>query len=145
MRRRTHPLVLLGVETVGDAWRTILACQKTVRNRNAVVVNETTAGTGTAPVSLDSDAAMFVARRAGPDGHLGLLLAPPSGGPADLYALAAELAQERAAGVVAASPCWGFCHRIGPDGEEAGNASWFGMGPGLDELDDLMPDVTGWD
>ena len=58
----------------------------------------------------------------------------------ELYALAADLAREIGGDVIAASPCWGFCHRVGRHANEAGNASWFGMGPGLDELEDLTPD-----
>jgi hypothetical protein len=59
----------------------------------------------------------------------------------ELYALTHEIALVSRARIIAVAPAWGFCHRIGSDGEESGNAGWFGMGVGLDEVDDLLGDV----
>ncbi len=68
-----------------------------------------------------------------------VLMAPPPDGPAGLYALAHEVARRCGATVTAVAPCWGFHHRIDADGRtEAGNAAWFGMGPTLDELGDVL-------
>jgi hypothetical protein len=91
------------------------------------------------PVALHSDAALFLARKAGPLGRLGVAIPTPVS-PLDLYALTHEVALVSQARIIAVAPGWGFCHRIGPDGEESGNAGWFGMGVGLDEVNDLCGD-----
>jgi hypothetical protein len=45
------------------------------------------------------------------------------------------MAYEGEATVTVSAPASGFCHRIDRLGQEAGNAAWFGMGAGLDEMD----------
>jgi hypothetical protein len=92
------------------------------------------------PVALHSDAALFLARTAGPLGRLGVVIPMPAS-PLELYALAHEVALVSRARIIAVAPAWGFCHRIEPDGEESGNAGWFGMGIGLDEVDGLVGDI----
>jgi hypothetical protein len=72
-------------------------------------------------------------------GRLGVAIPTPVS-PLDLYALTHEVALVSQARIIAVAPGWGFCHRIGPDGEESGNAGWFGMGVGLDEVNDLCGD-----
>jgi hypothetical protein len=68
----------------------------------------------------------------------GMLIDPPAG-PAELYALAWHASAEAGQTVLAAAPCWGFCHRVDATGQdEAGNAAWFGMGADLDELAELV-------
>ena len=84
--------------------------------------------------SLGSDAALFVARRAGDGGRIGVLIEPHACATRTLHS-GADIAKEAGGSVIAAAPCWGFCHRIAANGREAGNAAWFGMGAGLDELD----------
>jgi hypothetical protein len=92
------------------------------------------------PVALHSDAALFLARKAGALGRLGVAIPTPLS-PLDFYALTHEVALVSRARIIAVAPAWGFCHRVGPDGEETGNAGWFGMGVGLDEVDDLLGDI----
>jgi hypothetical protein len=68
----------------------------------------------------------------------GWSIVPPAG-PAELYALAWRVSAAAGQPVLAAAPAWGFCQRVDAAGlDEAGNASWFGMGAGLDELAELV-------
>ena len=43
--------------------------------------------------------------------------------------------------VIGVAPCWGYCHRMDAEGTETGNAGWFGMGAGLDEIDLIVGDI----
>jgi hypothetical protein len=88
------------------------------------------------PMPLHSDAAVFLANKARPFDQL-MLAVPLPATPVDLYALAHDAVSATGGEITAFAPCWGFRHRIGPSGDEAGNASWFGMGAGLDEADAL--------
>ena len=142
LRRARGPLALLGLETACEPRRTIAALREAIADPTAVIFHETRYGQRGVTASLGSDAALFVARWAGADGRIGVLLEPRCS-PLELYALAAGLAQETGGAVIAAAPCWGYCHRVAADGREAGNAAWFGMGAGLDELDLLVSDVAG--
>lgn len=107
----------------------------------AVIFHETGTSQRGVSAALESDAALFVARWATENGRIGVLL-DPRVSPLGLYSLAASLAHATDGAVVVAAPCWGFCHRIGRD-HEAGNAAWFGMGAGLDELDLLLSSAVG--
>jgi hypothetical protein len=138
LRRDCDPLVFLAIQPVGGARRAIQALRRAAGGLRAILVDA-----ALTECPLDSDAAAFMALQAGPQGRLGMLLAPPAE-PAELCGLAATLAEETGGTAFAASPCWGFCQRIGPDGQQAGNAGWFGMGAGLDELDDIMLAATGY-
>jgi hypothetical protein len=120
----------------------VAALRAAVSDDTAVIFHESRDGQQGVTAALDSDAALFVARWAGEGGRVGVLFEPRLA-PVGLYTLAAELAREVGGTVVAAAPCWGFCHRVTAHGREAGNASWFGMGVGLDELDLLVSDVAG--
>jgi hypothetical protein len=89
------------------------------------------------PVPLHGDAAIFLARRASAAGWLALAVPAPAA-PVDLYARAHAAAEATGGQITTAAPCWGFLHSIGPNGKEAGNAGWFGMGAGLDEIDAMF-------
>ena len=133
--RRTCPsLALLGLEGCPEPRRAIAALREAIQDTSALVFHEAGDGQRVATASLGSDAALFVARRAGDGGRMGVLIELPPA-PLELYTLAADIAKEAGGSVVAAAPSWGFCHRIAASGREAGNAAWFGMGAGLDELD----------
>ena len=141
LRRSRRPLAMLGIEPCSEPRRVVNALREAVIDDTAVIFHETRDGQRGVTAALDSDAALFVARWAGEGGRVGVLLEPPLS-PVGLYTLATELAREVGGTVVAAAPCWGFCHRVTAHGREAGNASWFGMGVGLDELDLLISDVA---
>jgi hypothetical protein len=133
------PLVLLGLERADPPRRTVTALRAAAqRQRRAALFLETDDPADREIIPIDSDAALFLARRAAATVRLGLVCAPPED-PIALYALAHHLAEAADVPVLAAAPCWGFRHRIDPDGGEAGNAAWFGLGAGLDELDGLVP------
>jgi hypothetical protein len=134
LRRARRPLVLLGLEGCPEPRRAIAVLREAIQDTSAVVFHETMDEQDGVTASLDSDAALFVARRAGEGGRIGVLLEPQLA-PLELYTLAADIAKEAGSGVLAVAPCWGFRHRIAANGWEAGNAAWFGMGAGLDELD----------
>ena len=134
LRQAGRPLVLLGLEGCPEPRRAIAVLREAISDTSALVFHETRDGQHRVTASLDSDAALFVARRAGDGGRIGVLIEPQPA-PSELYTLAADIAKEVGGGVLAAAPCWGFCHRVAADGREAGNAAWFGMGAGLDELD----------
>ena len=133
LRQAGRPLVLLGLEGCPEPRRAIAVLREAISDTSALVFHETRDGQHRVTASLDSDAALFVARRAGDGGRIGVLIEPQPA-PSELYTLAADIAKEAGGGVLAAAPCWGFCHRVAADGREAGNAAWFGMGAGLDEL-----------
>ena len=134
LRRARRPLVLLGLEGCPEPRRSIAVLREAIQDTSALVFHETMDEQDGVTASLGSDAALFVARRAGECGRIGVLLEPQLT-PLELYTLAADIAKEAGSGVLAVAPCWGFRHRIAANGWEAGNAAWFGMGAGLDELD----------
>jgi hypothetical protein len=142
LRRARRPLAMLGIERCTDPRRAVAALREAVADESAVIFHETNEGPRGVSALLSSDAALFVARWAGRSGRLGVLLETQQT-PSSLYALASGLARSAGATVVAAAPCWGFCHRVAPNGRESGNAGWFGMGVGLDELDLLVAGVSG--
>ncbi len=134
LHRERRPLALLGLEGCPVPRRAIAALREAIEDRSALVFHETRDQQNGVTALLGSDAALFIARRAGDGGRIGVLIeSPPS--PLELYALAADIAKEAGGSVLAAAPCWGFRHCIAADGREVGNAAWFGMGAGLDELD----------
>jgi hypothetical protein len=134
LRRARRPLALLGLEGCPEPRRAIAALREAIQDTSALVFHETRDEEDGVTASLGSDAALFVARRAGDGGRIGVLMEPHLS-PRELYTLASDVAKEAGGTVIAAAPCWGFCHRVAANGREAGNASWFGMGAGLDELD----------
>lgn len=142
LRRARRPLAMLGIERCTDPRRAVEALREAIADESAVIFHETSEAPRGVSALLNSDAALFVARWAGRGGRLGVILETHQT-PSSLYALASELARSAGATVVAAAPCWGFCHRIAHNGSESGNAGWFGMGVGLDELDLLAAGVSG--
>lgn len=86
-------------------------------------------------VALAGHAAQAAAARLDEGNRYGALIALPAD-PQALFAFADTLSRRLGARIIAAAPCWGFYHRIDHrDDTEAGNAAWFGLGAGLDELD----------
>jgi hypothetical protein len=130
-----HGHALFGIEAMSDPMRMIGVLRATFRGTQAVVFLEAGVASRCATVGIEEEAALFVARRAGGEDRIGLILPCDDNAPADLYVLADQLAAEGGATVTVSAPDWGLRHRIGHDGQEAGNAAWFGMGAGLDELD----------
>lgn len=124
---RQAPHVLLGLHGIALPRRAVLAL------RAALGARLVTLHTGADMIDLNAEAAFFAAAHK----SLAVLLAPPEGGPEELYGLAQDIAMRAGANVLAAAPCWGFRHGIDADGRETGNAAWFGMGPSLEELDDF--------
>ena len=128
--------VLLGLEGIFASGRTLDALRQLLPEPGVAVFLEKGDATNTTTAPLDSEAARFLVRRAGRHGRLGVVISCPTA-PVDLYKLGRDMLGAVRA-VTMAAPCWGFCHRVASDGLDAGNATWFGMGPGLDELDLLI-------
>lgn len=128
---------ILGLEQIPEPHRLLESGRKLLVDVNARMVFESGSEGLCPPVPVDGDAAMFLARRAGPQGRLGIVINSEGLGPSDLYAIANGLAGGSGAIVSVSAPAWGFCHRVTPYQVEAGNAAWFGMGAGLDELEIL--------
>jgi hypothetical protein len=133
----THPRALLGLDHLIDPLAALRGLRNSLEQAEVTAFDEEGNPAAGGPVALHSDAALFLARKAGPLGRLGVAIPTPVS-PLVLYALAHEVALVSQARIIAVAPDWGFCHRIGPDGEESGNAGWFGMGVGLDEVEDLL-------
>ncbi|WP_250265805.1 hypothetical protein [Rhodovastum atsumiense] len=127
-----HPQVLLGLT---QPHRAVSGLRAALKDQQAHIL---VAGTR---VAVETDAALFALRQAQVNGRLAILLCPPADGPVALYGMARDVALRTGGTVLAAAPCWGFRHRIEPDGREAGNAAWFGMGAALDEIDLLCADA----
>lgn len=127
--------VMLGLRDVAHPHRAIAALRSTLSDVAAMLFLEAGTDARRATVALGSDAAEFLTRRAGPHGRIGVIIPSAATCPADLYAIAHGLTAGANATVVISAPCWGLCHQIASDFSEAGNAGWFGMGAGLDELD----------
>jgi hypothetical protein len=136
----THPRALLGLDNLIDPLAATRSLRDSLEHAEVMAFDADGDIVLGGPVALHSDAALFLARTAGPLGRLGVAIPTPIS-PLDLYALAHEVALVSRARIIAVAPAWGFCHRIGPDGGESGNAGWFGMGVGLDEVDDLLGDI----
>ena len=128
--------VLLGLEDILDPCQTVDALRQLFPEPGVAVFLEKGDATNTTTAPLETDGALFLVRRAGRHGRLGVVLPCPTA-PVDLYRLGSDLLGGVRA-VTMAAPCWGFCHHVTSSGIEAGNATWFGMGPGLDELDLLI-------
>jgi hypothetical protein len=139
VRNAAHPRALLGLDNLNDPLAVTRSLRDSLEQAEVMAFDADGDIVLGGPVALHSDAALFLARTAGPLGRLGVAIPAPIS-PLDLYSLAHEVALVCQARIIAVAPGWGFCHRIGPNGEEAGNAGWFGMGVGLDEVDDLVGD-----
>lgn len=139
IREAPHPRALLGLDSLIDPLAMIRSLRDSLEHAEVMAFDATGDTVLGGPVALHSDAALFLARKAGPAGRLAVAIPSPIS-PLDLYALIHEVALVSQARIIAVAPCWGFCHRIGPHGEESGNAGWFGMGVGLDEVDHLLGD-----
>jgi hypothetical protein len=126
---------LFGIEAMSDPIRMIEMLRESFPGTEVILFLEAGVASRCATAGIDEEAALFVARRAGTEGRIGLILPCDDTAPADLYVLADQLAAEGGATVTVSAPDWGFRHRIDRAGREAGNAAWFGMGAGLDELD----------
>ena len=139
VRDATENLVLLGLDNMFGPVATIRALRDVIEDAEVLAV----AGNGDAlpggPVPLHCDTGIFLARQAEEHGRLGLVMPMPAS-PVDLYTLAHDVAAMTGVRVIAVAPAWGFCHRVAPSGEESGNAGWFGMGAGLDEVDVMFAD-----
>ena len=135
LRKADLGRAMLGIDGVPEAQRVITALRDNLSHTDAVVFLETGSNPRCSTVQLDSAAADFLVRRAGVRGRIGVLLSADNISPVELYCLANGIAYAAGSTVTAVAPCWGLCHRVTIAGEEAGNASWFGMGAGLDELD----------
>jgi hypothetical protein len=135
----TGNFALLGVDDVSSPFTTIRALRDAIDDGEVLAFGENGDALADRAVPLHSDAALFVARKAGTRGRLGIVVRSPAS-PVDLYVQAHEVACSTGTRITAIAPCWGFCHRVGPDGVEAGNAGWYGMGAGLDEVDSLIGD-----
>jgi hypothetical protein len=132
-------LALLGLDHVIAPIAMIHALRDFIDDAELLAFDSDGAALPGSPVRLHSDAAMFLARNIRARDRLGLAVPTPAS-PVDLYALEHNAADVTGARITAIAPCWGFCHRIDADGEECGNAGWFGMGAGLDEMDVLLAD-----
>lgn len=141
IREAQHPRALLGLDNLIDPLAMIRSLRDSLEHAEVMAFDAAGDTELGGPDALHSDAALFLARKAGPLGRLGVAIPTPIS-PLDLYALMHEVALVNQARIIAVAPGWGFCHRIGPDGEEAGNAGWFGMGVGLDEVDDLLGNIA---
>jgi hypothetical protein len=140
IRNTAHPRALLGLDKLTDPLTAIRSLRDTLEHAEVMAFSEFGDVLPGGPVELHSDAALFLARKAGSDGRLGVAIPTPAS-PLDLYTVAHEVALVSGGRIIAVAPDWGFCHRLGPDGEETGNAGWFGMGVGLDEVDDILVDA----
>jgi hypothetical protein len=141
IRDAMHPRSLLGLDNLVDPLAVTRSLRDTLEHAEVTAFDEDGDAVLGGPVALHSDAALFLARKAGSQGRLGVAIPTPAS-PLDLYALIQEVALVSQARIIAVAPAWGFCHRIGPDDEESGNAGWFGMGVGLDEVDDISGDIV---
>jgi hypothetical protein len=140
IRDAPHPRALLGLDNLIDPLAAIRSLRDSLEHAEVMAFDQDGEIVLGGPVALHSDAALFLARSAGPLGRLGVTIPTPVS-PLNLYALTHEVALVSRARIIAVAPGWGFCHRIGPNGKESGNAGWFGMGVGLDEVDDLLGDI----
>ena len=139
VRNAAHPRALLGLDNLIDPLAVMRSLRDSLEQAEVMAFDADGDIVLGGPVALHGDAALFLARTAGPLGRLGVAIPAPIS-PLDLYSLAHEVALVSRARIIAVAPGWGFCHRIGPNSEESGNAGWFGMGVGLDEVDDLLGD-----
>ncbi len=140
VERAAQPQALLGLGNVADPLAALRILRNLLEYPDALVLREISDMRDAEPVPLRHDAALFLGRRTQSEGRIGVIIPVPAM-PVDLYALTSTLADNLGTAVTAVAPCWGFCHRIDPDGAEAGNAGWFGMGAGLDEMDVLIGDA----
>jgi hypothetical protein len=141
IRNAAHPRALLGLDNLIDPLAVTRSLRDGLEHAEVMAFDADGDVVLGGPVALHSDAALFLARTAGPLGRLGVAIPTPIS-PLDLYALAHEVVLVSRARIIAVAPAWGFCHRIGLNGEESGNAGWFGMGVGLDEVDALLGDTA---
>jgi hypothetical protein len=132
-------LALLGLDRMLAPIATIHALRDLIDDAELLAFDDDGAPLPGSPTPLRSDTAMLLARNIAAHGRLGLAIPTPAS-PVDLYALAHDAAGVTGSQITAIAPCWGFCHRIDTDGEECGNAGWFGMGAGLDEMDVPLAD-----
>ena len=140
VRGSAHPRTLLGMDRLTDPVTVIRVLRDAMEYAEVMAFDKDGVTLPGGPAALHSDTALFLARTAGSRGRLAVVIPTPAS-PVDLYVLAENVAYMTGVRVVASAPSWGFCHRVGPGGEEAGNAGWFGMGAGLDEADGVLGDV----
>lgn len=140
IRSSLHPRSLLGVDELGDPLAAIRALRGLLEYADVIAIARDGTRLPGGAVALHSDAALFVARQAAPHGRLAVMVPTPQS-PVELYALCHEAGLLTGGRVIGVAPCWGYCHRIDPEGSESGNAGWFGMGAGLDEADLIVGDI----
>jgi len=136
-----YPRALLGLDQLADPMATLRILRETMEYAEVMALGDDDQVLPGGPAALHSDTALFLARQAGPNGRLAVAVPTPIS-PVDLYLMADEVSRSTGGRVIAVAPCWGFCHRIGSDGTETGNAGWFGMGAGLDEVDLILGDIA---
>jgi hypothetical protein len=137
VRTAPHPRTLLGVDGIGDYLSAVRDLRRVLENAELIGLSADGHPIAGEPVPLNSDAALFLARQAASHGRLALVIPTPVS-PAELYRIALDAAHRSEGRVLAIAPSWGFCHRIDANGDETGNAGWFGMGAGLDEVDTII-------
>jgi hypothetical protein len=137
IERAAHAQALLGLGDVADPVAALRTLRGLLDFPDALIVTEISDIRDAEAVPLRHDAAAFLVRRTQVPGRIALIVPVPAM-PVDLYALAGMLADSLGTAVTAIAPCWGFCHRIDANGAEAGNAGWFGMGAGLNDMDVLI-------
>jgi hypothetical protein len=140
IRDLPFPRALLGLDKLPDPVAAIRRLRDIMEQAEIIAFDKDGEVLLGHPVSLHSDAALFMARVAGTRGRVGVAV-PVSVSPVELYVLASDVSAMTEGRVIAIAPCWGFCHHVEPDGQEYGNAGWFGMGAGLDETDLVIGDI----
>jgi hypothetical protein len=91
IREAPHPRALLGIDNLVDPVAVTRSLRDSLEHAEVMAFDadgETVLG---GPVALHSDAVLFLARKAGPEGRLGVAIPTPTS-PLDLYALTHEVA-----------------------------------------------------
>lgn len=143
LRQAEGPRVMLGIEGTCDVQRAVEALRDVIEDPHAAMFAVSQSGASSSLVSLANDVVLSGVIRDGKRGRIGALIAPPHG-PLEVYAMISRIAELVGVPVIASAPCWGYCHRVAPNGVEAGNAAWFGAGIGLDEIDALVDGIAHW-
>jgi hypothetical protein len=143
MRHASGPCVMLGIEATSNVERAVHALRDAIEDPHAAMFAVSQRGKCSSLVSLVNDAALREVLPDGTSGRIGVLITPPHG-PLELYDMITRIAEQAGSPAVASAPCWGYCHRVAPNGVESGNAAWFGGGVGLDEIDALVNDIAHW-
>lgn len=135
LRECDTEFAVFGIDAIIEAHASLAMSRDALAGTGARLFLEAGFNPHSTAVALDSEPADFLVRRAGPRGRIGILVPSAGLGPVELYGIAQKIALGAGVNVTVAAPCWGFLHRVTGSGQEAGNAAWFGMGAGLDELD----------